>query len=43
MTKNLESIIADEAFEGAVMMAGDFREFELWNYILAMYGLEPIR
>ena len=43
MPKNLDAIINDEAFEGAIMMNGDFNEFALWNTILAMYDLKPIR
>lgn len=43
MTKTLDAIINDESIEGAVMMSGDFREFVLWNTILALYDLEPIR
>ena len=43
MSNNFETVINDEAFEGAVMMNGDFTEFMWWNTILALDGLKPIR
>lgn len=43
MSEAVLSVIRDESLEGAVTMGGDFEEFEIWNTILALYGLEPIR
>lgn len=43
MSESILKVIRDESLEGAAMMGGDFNEFELWNTILALYGLEPIR
>lgn len=42
MTKSLEAIIADEAITAVSNVGGDYRNFEHWNYILALYGLEPL-
>ena len=42
MAKSLEAIVNDEAFSAVATVGGSFDEFVTWNYILAMYSLEPI-
>lgn len=42
MTKTTSQRIYEEALNAVANMGGDFDDFVHWNYILAMYGLEPI-
>ena len=39
---NLSHIIAEESLNAVANMGGDYEDFVHWNYVLAMYGLEPI-
>jgi hypothetical protein len=43
MSKETIKNIKEESLEAVANMGGDFDEFLNWNFILAMYGEEPIR
>ena len=40
--KTTSQLIHEEALNAVAEMGGDYEEFVHWNYILALYGLEPI-
>ena len=42
MAKSLSQIINEESLNAVANVGGSYDDFTHWNYILAMYGLEPI-
>lgn len=42
MAKSLTQRISEEALNAVAEMGGSYDDFVHWNFILAMYGLEPI-
>lgn len=42
MAKTLDAAIREESLNAVAHTGGDYEDFTHWNYILAMYGLEPI-
>lgn len=40
--KTLDQIVNEEALKAVAEMGGDYEDFVHWNYVLALYGLEPI-
>lgn len=42
MAKTLDEAIRDESFTAVANVGGSYEEFECWNKILALFGLEPI-
>lgn len=43
MSKETIKNIKEESLEAVAAMGGDYDEYVQWNYILALYGEEPIR
>lgn len=42
MPKTTSQLIREESLSAVANMGGSYDEFVHWNYILAMFGLEPI-